>query len=202
MEPFRSFTSVAAAMPAPDIDTDQIFPARFLKKTRKQGLGQFLFNDLRYDEDGSERAGFVLNQPRYRQARILVAERNFGCGSSREQAVYTLFDFGIRSVIAPSFGDIFFNNCFKNGLLPIPLAPAAVATLLALIRNMPGIEFRIDLEGQNVSAPDGPRYRFEINPLRKQSLLQGMDEIDFTLGYSGPIDRFEREQEAGTDWLR
>lgn len=196
MEPFISFSAVAAAILTPDVDTDQIFPARFLKKPRGTGLGQYLFNDLRYNGNGSERAEFVLNQPQYRNSRILVAERNFGCGSSREQAVYALFDFGISAVIAPSFGDIFFNNCFKSGLLPIVLAPAAAATLRALAQNMPGIQFRVDLENQNVSASDGPRYRFEIDPLRKQSLLQGVDEIEFTLGHVDRIDSFEREHEA------
>jgi 3-isopropylmalate/(R)-2-methylmalate dehydratase small subunit len=201
MEAFASIDAVVAPFASPDIDTDQIFPSRFMQKPRKEGLGRYLFNDQRFSEDGAERPGFILNQSPYREARIIVAERNFGCGSSREQAVYALFDFGIRAVIAPSFGEIFFNNCFKSGLLPIRLAPASVATLLGLARNMPGIRLKVDLEAQDVSAPAGPRYRFEIDPLRKHCLLRGVDDIAFTLGYRERIDEFERAYDAKTNWL-
>jgi len=191
VEPFRRLRAVPAAVIGPNIDTDQIIPARFLQKPLKSGLGQYLFNDLRFAEDGSERPDFVLNRPPYRDARILVVERNFGCGSSREQAVHALFDFGFRAVIAPSFGDIFFSNCFKIGLLPIALTSAPAATLLALAENMPGIRLEVDLEAQYVAAPEGPRYQFEIDPFRKHCLLQGLDEISFTLGYRDRIAQFE-----------
>ena len=200
MEPFRTFEAAAAPFPTPDIDTDQIFPSRFMQKPRGSGLQRCLFHDQRFLEDGTERSGFILNQPPYREVRIAIAERNFGCGSSREQAVYALYDFGIRAVIAPSFGEIFFNNCFKSGLLPIRLSAAEVATLLGLAQNTPGIHLRVDLNAQDVRAPSGPRYRFEIDPLRKQNLLNGVDEIAFTLGFRDQIDAFEKAYDANAKW--
>lgn len=200
MEPFSRLRAVAAPMPGANLDTDQIIPARFLQKPRKLGMGQYLFNDLRYTDDGREQADFVLNSPSYRDARILVAERNFGCGSSREQAVYALADFGFRAAVAPSFGDIFFNNCFKSGLLPIVLAPAAAATLLALAQNMPGIHFEVDLEAQYIQARDGPRYRFELDAFRKHCLLNGVDEISLTLSYRDEIVSFEHDLDVARGW--
>jgi 3-isopropylmalate/(R)-2-methylmalate dehydratase small subunit len=200
MEPFSRLRAVAAPMPGANLDTDQIIPARFLQKPRKLGMGQYLFNDLRYTDDGREQADFVLNSPSYRDARILVAERNFGCGSSREQAVYALADFGFRAAVAPSFGDIFFNNCFKSGLLPIVLAPAAAATLLALAQNMPGIHFEVDLEAQYIQARDGPRYRFELDAFRKHCLLNGVDEISLTLSYHDEIVSFEHDLDVARGW--
>jgi len=200
MEPFRTFEAVAAPFPNPDIDTDQIFPSRFMQKPRSSGLYRYLFHDQRFSEAGVERPSFVLNQPPYREAKIAVTERNFGCGSSREQAVFSLYDYGFRAVIAPSFGEIFFNNCFKSGLLPIRLAPAEVATLLGLTRNTPGIRLRIDLNAQDVQAPSGPRYRFDIDPLRKQNLLNGVDDITLSLGYRDEIDAFEKAYDAAKSW--
>jgi 3-isopropylmalate/(R)-2-methylmalate dehydratase small subunit len=201
MKAFRPLNAIAVAMPGADIDTDQIFPARFLQKPRGGGLGRYLFHDLRFSGDGTERPDFILNRAPFRDASILVADKNFGCGSSREQAVYGLFDFGFRAVIAPSFGDIFFNNCFKSGLLPIALAPAAATTLLASAQNMPGIRLAVNLDEQYVAAPDGPRYQFEIDPLRKQCLQQGIDDISFTLGFRRHIESFEKDHDAAMGWF-
>src|SRR5207302_768916 len=153
MEPFTRLDAVAAPMPVPNVDTDQIIPARFLRKSRKDGYGQYLFCDLRFAPDGTEKPGFVLNQAPYRGARILVADKNFGCGSSREHAVYALWDYGFRAVIAPSFGDIFFNNCFKNGLLPIVLPAERAGALRAELVRQPGAHLKVDLERQEVVAP-------------------------------------------------
>ena len=155
MEPFKPLQAVAAPLAVPNIDTDQIIPARFLWRKRSEGWGRLLSNDLRFNDDGSPRAQFVLNRPEYRDARILVADRNFGCGSSREHAVWALYDYGIRTVIAPSFGDIFFNNSLQNGLLPVVLPDTTVAALLAALEQAPGTQIGIDLAAQHVSAPDG-----------------------------------------------
>ena len=155
MEPFKPLQAVAAPLAVSNIDTDQIIPARFLWRKRSEGWGHLLFNDLRFNDDGSPRAHFVLTRPEYRDAQILVADRNFGCGSSREHAVWALYDYGIRTVIAPSFGDIFFNNSLQNGLLPVVLPDTTVAALLAALEQAPGTQIGIDLAAQHVSAPDG-----------------------------------------------
>jgi 3-isopropylmalate/(R)-2-methylmalate dehydratase small subunit len=201
MEKFQKLDAVAVPIAAPNVDTDQIVPARFLRKPRHAGYGGFLFHDLRFDDDGAERSGFVLNRPAYRGAQILVAEKNFGCGSSREHAVYALWDYGFRAVIAPSFGDIFFNNCFKNGLLPIVLPAEQVVALLTELTQHPGAYVRVDLERQEVIAPSGTVHRFEIDSFRKQCLLQGLDEIAFTLGHDADIAAFERRQSQELRWL-
>ncbi len=201
MEKFQKLDAVAVPIPAPNVDTDQIVPARFLRKPRNAGYGGFLFHDLRFDDNGEEKPGFVLNRPAYRGARILVAERNFGCGSSREHAVYALWDYGFRAVIAPSFGDIFFNNCFKNGLLPIVLPAEEVTALQAELAQQPGAHVRVDLERQEVIAPSGKVHRFEVDAFRKQCLLQGLDEIAFTLGHDADIAAFERRQSQELRWL-
>ncbi len=201
MEKFRKLDAVAVPIAAPNVDTDQIVPARFLRKPRSAGYGGFLFHDLRFDDTGAEKPGFVLNQPAYRGARILVGEKNFGCGSSREHAVYALWDYGFRAVIAPSFGDIFFNNCFKNALLPIVLSAEQVAALQNELTNQPGAHVRIDLDRQEVVAPSGNVHRFEIDPFRKQCLLQGLDEIAFTLGHDADIAAFEHRQAQELRWL-
>jgi len=201
MEKFQRLDAVAAPIANPNVDTDQIVPARFLRKPRASGYGGFLFHDLRFDDGGAEKPGFVLNQPAYRNARILVADKNFGCGSSREHAVYALWDFGIRAVIAPSFGDIFYGNSFKNGFLPVVLPAAEVAALRAEIFAKPGAHLTVDLERQEVSAPSGIVHRFEIDPFRKQFLLQGVDEIEFTLGHGDAIAAFERRQAGEIGWL-
>jgi 3-isopropylmalate/(R)-2-methylmalate dehydratase small subunit len=201
MEKFQNLDAVAVPIAAPNVDTDQIVPARFLRKPRSGGYGGFLFHDLRFDDSGAEKPGFVLNRPVYRGARTLVAEKNFGCGSSREHAVYALWDYGFRAAIAPSFGDIFFNNCFKNGLLPIVLPAEQAAALQAELTKQPGAHVKIDLERQEVVAPSGAVHRFEVDPFRKQCLLQGLDEIAFTLGHDADIAAFERRQSQELRWL-
>ena len=201
MEKFQKLDAVAVPIAAPNVDTDQIVPARFLRKPRSGGYGGFLFHDLRFDDAGAETPGFVLNEPAYRGARILVAERNFGCGSSREHAVYALWDYGVRAVIAPSFGDIFFNNCFKNGLLPIVLPAEQVAALQAELAQRPGAHVSVDLDRQELTVPSGNVHRFEVDSFRKQCLLQGLDEIAFTLGHDADIAAFERRQSQELRWL-
>src|SRR5215813_7505393 len=196
MEPFKPLQAIAAPLAMANIDTDQIIPARFLWRKRSEGWGHLLFNDLRFKDDGSPRPPFVLNRPAYRNARILVADRNFGCGSSREHAVWALYDYGIRAVVAPSFGDIFFNNCFQNGLLPVALNAERVVALRALLEQAPGSRLAIDLEAQMVVGPDGAIDRFEIDPFRKECLLAGMDNISFTLGHRDRIAEFENAYEA------
>jgi len=201
MEPFQTLDAVAAPIATPNIDTDQIVPARFLSRPRESGYGNYLFHDLRFDDGGAEKPDFVLNRPAWRNARILVADWNFGCGSSREHAVYCLHDYGFRAVIAPSFGDIFFGNAFKNGFLPVVLPADAVADLRRQITEQPGARIAIDLARQTVTAPSGAVHRFDIDPFRKQCLLQGVDEIAFTLGHGDAIAAFEQRQAAEVSWL-
>jgi 3-isopropylmalate/(R)-2-methylmalate dehydratase small subunit len=201
MEPFTRLDAVAAPMPVPNVDTDQIIPARFLRKSRKDGYGQYLFCDLRFDSDGKEKPGFVLNEAPYRGARILVADKNFGCGSSREHAVYALWDYGFRVVIAPSFGDIFFGNSFKNGFLPIVLPAEATAELRDAIQANPGAHVTVDLASQLVIGPEGTTHRFEIDSYRKECLLKGIDELDFTLARRAEIAEFERRLAEAMPWL-
>ena len=201
MEPFKPLAAVAVPLPVPNVDTDQIIPARFLWRKRGDGWGHLLFHDLRFDDAGSPRPQFVLNRPEYRAARILVADRNFACGSSREHAVWALYDYGIRAVVAPSFGDIFFNNSFQNGLLPVVLPAERVAAMRALFEQTPGSHFAIDLEAQTVIGPDRAIDRFEIDPFRKECLLAGTDDISFTLGHRERIAEFENAYEANVRWL-
>jgi 3-isopropylmalate/(R)-2-methylmalate dehydratase small subunit len=201
MEPFKPLQGVAAPLSVPNIDTDQIIPARFLWRKRSEGWGHLLFNDLRFTDDGSPRPQFILNRPEYRNAQILVANRNFGCGSSREHAVWALYDFGIRTVIAPSFGDIFFNNSLQNGLLPVVLPDATVDALVCELEQAPGTQIGINLEAQHVSGPDGTLHGFEIDPFRKECLLAGTDEVAFTLSLGNQIDAFERTYECKVSWI-
>jgi 3-isopropylmalate/(R)-2-methylmalate dehydratase small subunit len=201
MEPFKALHAVAAPLPVPNIDTDQIIPARFLWRKRGDGWGHLLFHDLRFDDAGSPRPQFVLNRPEFAAARILVADRNFGCGSSREHAVWALYDYGIRCVLAPSFGDIFFNNCFQNGLLPIALPAPTLEAMMAELQHSPGLVLGIDLEQQCVTASDGAQHAFEIDPFRKQCLLAGSDEVSFTLGLERELEAFERAYEGKVSWL-
>ena len=201
MEPFRHLTAVAAPIDLPNIDTDRIIPARFLRKPRgAPGYASFLFHDVRFDADGSEKPEFVLNQPPYRDAKILVTAENFGCGSSREMAVWTLEAYGVRSVIAPSLGDIFHQNCYKNGLLPVLLPAEVVAGLRRQLHARPGVTISVDLDAQTVTAPDGALHRFEIDPFRKEMLLTGRDEIGLTQGFEAQIREFEARQRARTPW--
>ncbi len=190
MDPFVRLDAAAVPIEGVDIDTDQIVPARFMHKPRVD-YGRYFFHDLRFDADGALRPGFVLNRPDYAGARILVGDTNFGCGSSREQAVHTLADYGIRALIAPSFGDIFHANCFKNGVLPIVLEPAAVAAIRAQITATPGAHVAIDLQGCTVTGPDGAVHGFAVDPFRRECLLGGLDEIDYTLTLGHHIAAFE-----------
>ncbi len=191
MTPFIRLDAVAVPITRPNVDTDQIIPARFLSRDRALGLGECLFHDLRFTPDGQQRPDFVLNDPAYRDARIVVAERNFGCGSSRENAVWALHDYGFRAAIAPSFGDIFRNNSYKNGMLPVILPAESVTELLAQIAAAPGAKVRIDLPDQTVVFPDGSVHSFEIDPFAKHCLLNGVDELAFTLSQADQITAFE-----------
>jgi 3-isopropylmalate/(R)-2-methylmalate dehydratase small subunit len=192
MERCAPLDAIAAPIAQPNVDTDQIIPARFLQKLRRNGFGQYLFHDLRFLSDGSENPAFILNQPPYRAARILVAEPNFGCGSSRENAVWALADYGIRLLIAPSFGDIFFSNCLKNGLLPIVLPLNVVIGLLVSLQAAPGQTIQADLVSQTIVFPNGARHEFALDPFAKHCLLNGVDELDYTLSRMDEIIAFER----------
>lgn len=195
METFETLEAVALPIARPNCDTDQIIPARFLSRPRDSGLADCLFRDLRFSPDGAEREEFVLNRAPYRDARIIVAERNFACGSSRENAVWALHDYGFRAVIAPSFGDIFANNALKNGVLPVCLPHEIVADLLARIGAAPGARVAIDLPAQIVTAPDGRRHSFDIDPFAKTCLIEGIDELAYTMGLAADIAAFERRIE-------
>ena len=194
MQPFTTVTAVAAPIDLPNIDTDRIIPARYLRKPKSPELADVLFRDVRFDSEGNEREDFVLNQPPFREAKILVTAENFGCGSSRESAVWTLDAYGVRVVIAPSLGDIFHENCYKNGLLPVILPAETVAALRAQLHARPGAPVTVDLEAQTVTAPDGTTHRFDVDPFRKKALATGQDEIALTLSYEADIAAFEARQ--------
>lgn len=196
MESLIHLDATAAPIVAINCDTDQILPARFLQKPRSDDFGQFLFRELRFGADGVERPEFVLNRSSFREACILVANHNFGCGSSREHAVWALYDYGIRAVIAPSFGDIFFINCLKNGLLPIVLPEQIVLPLLESLSSENARRISVDVSAQTVTLPDGASHAFDLEPFAKACLLRGMDEIDFTLSHQDRIDAFERNRAA------
>ncbi|MDR3525067.1 MAG: 3-isopropylmalate dehydratase small subunit [Acetobacteraceae bacterium] len=206
MRKFETVEAVAAPLEMPNVDTDQIIPARFLWRARSDGYGDLLFNDIRSDSDGSRKPDFVLNRPAFAGAEVLVADRNFGCGSSREHAVWALADAGFRVAIAPSFGDIFFNNSFKNGFLPIVLPEARCNELRAALARNPGAKLVVDLEAQEVRGPVGVNDgfaidHFEIDPFRRELLLAGMDDISFTLSQSETIGRFEDRYKAAMPWV-
>jgi len=202
MQPFRKLRGPAAPFLAINVDTDQIIPARHLKTIRRTGLGVALFESLRYDEEGRERPEFVLNKPRYRNAKILIAGENFGCGSSREHAPWALLDFGIRCVIAPSFADIFYNNAFKNGMLLITLPKEQVELLAAEAETAPDPTFEIDLEAQEISRPTGNApIRFDIDPFKKHCLLNGLDDIGLTMQRVDKIAAFEARRRVEMPWL-
>lgn len=194
MEPFVKVTGIAAPLPRPDVDTDQIIPKQFLKRVERTGYGEFLFFDWRYEDDGTPNPDFVLNQEPYDQARILLAGRNFGCGSSREHAPWALNDFGIRVVIAPSFADIFANNCYQNGMLPVTLSEEQVDELVEKATENPGYELTVDLKEQEVRDEEGFRASFEVDPFRRDCLLEGLDQVALTLQQEDRI----REYEAAT----
>lgn len=191
MDKFTQLTATAAPLNVANVDTDKIIPARFLKTIKRTGLGKSLFADMRYAADGAENADFVLNQPKYRKAEILVAGDNFGCGSSREHAPWALLDFGIRCVIASSFADIFFNNCFKNGILPIVLPEETVAALMEDAALGTNARLTVDLEAQVVVRPNGSKIPFEVDGFRKHCLLNGLDDIGLTLAHTAAIDSYE-----------
>ncbi len=190
-EPFGKMESIALPLARENVDTDQIVPARYLQKPYADDFGPYLFRDLRADAAGMPRADFVLNQPAYAGARVIVARHNFGCGSSREHAVWALYDHGFRAAIAPSFGDIFYNNALKNGFLPIVLAADVVDALLLAIQARAGARVAIDLETQTVRTPDVHVHRFAIDTFARDCLLAGHDEIDYTLALSGLITEYE-----------
>ena len=201
MEPFTTVTGVAAPIDLPNVDTDRIVPARYLRKPRSPEYAGFLFHDVRFDAEGNEREDFVLNQPPFREAKVLAVADNFGCGSSREAAVWALAAYGVRVVVAPSRGDIFHENCYKNGLLPVILPADTVAGLRSQLHARPGATVRVDLVAQTLQAPDGSTHRFEVDPFRKQALLQGQDEIALTLSYEPDIAAFEARHAHAMPWL-
>jgi len=198
--PFSKVTAVAVPINQANVDTDQIIPARFLSLSRED-MVPYLFYDVRYNDNGTPKPDFILNKPPYKSAGIIVAARNFACGSSREMAVTVIQDNGFNAVIAPTFGDIFFNNCFQNGVLPVMLPEARVSELLRFLLELPGAEITVDLPNQTVIGPDGKSDRFEIDSFRKDCLLQGVDEITMTLGYEDAIAAFERDRGRGQSWL-
>jgi 3-isopropylmalate/(R)-2-methylmalate dehydratase small subunit len=200
MEPFTTLTAVAAPIDLVNVDTDRIIPARFLRERRGPGFERFLFHDVRFARDGAERPEFILNQPAFRPARILVAAENFACGSSREAAVWALVAYGFRAFIAPSFGDIFAQNCGKNGALAVRLPGETVARLRAQLHERPGAEMTVDLVGQTVTGPDGARHAFEVDPFLRECLLRGQDEIALTLGHEAAIAAFEERHRGETPW--
>ena len=201
MQKFDQLTGIAAPLDILNIDTDMIIPKQFLKTIKRSGLGKNLFDEMRYDRDGSEMADFVLNRAPYRQAEILVAGDNFGCGSSREHAPWALLDFGIRCVISTSFADIFYNNCFKNGILPIVVSPDERDALLADAADTENPELSIDLVAQTIRRPNGVTISFEVDAFRKKCLLEGLDDIGLTMEKSGSIDDFEANRTQQQPWL-
>ena len=201
MEKFTKLTGVAAPLPMINVDTDMIIPKQFLKTIKRSGLGKNLFDEMRYDDNGNEIPDFVLNKPAYRNAKILVSGDNFGCGSSREHAPWSLLDFGIRCVIAPSFADIFYNNCFKNGILPIRLPQEDVDKLMADAERGANATVTVDLENQEITGPDGGCIKFEVEEFRKHCLLNGLDDIGLTLQKADAINDFEAKRAASQPWL-
>ena len=202
MVPFTKLTGIAAPLPMINVDTDMIIPKQFLKTIKRTGLGANLFDEMRFTQDGQEIPDFVLNKPRYRQAQILIAGENFGCGSSREHAPWALADFGIRCVIAPSFADIFHNNCFKNGILPIRVPQETIDALLAEADNAPDPTFTVDLEQNLILRPTGNEpIAFSIDPHNRNCLLEGLDDIGQTMQKAEQIKGFEAKQRARAPWL-
>ena len=201
MQKFTTLTGVAAPLNMINVDTDMIIPKQYLKTIHRTGLGKALFDEMRFNQDGSEKPDFVLNKPAYRQAKILVAGENFGCGSSREHAPWALLDFGIRCIISTSFADIFYGNCFKNGILPITLPQEDVNKLLDDAERGANAVISIDLEKQEIRGPDGGMIKFEVDAFRKQVLMNGWDDISLTLRDGDKISTFEKNQHSQTPWL-
>ena len=202
MEKFSKLTGIAAPMPLVNIDTDMIIPKQFLKTIKRTGLGANLFDEMRFDRDGNEVEDFVLNKPAYRDAEILVAGDNFGCGSSREHAPWALLDFGIRCVISTSFADIFYNNCFKNGILPIALPPEQVEVLMKDAEKGANARISVDLVEQTITSSDGETFSFEVDAFKKHCLLNGLDDIGLTVESAAPaIEAFEAKASAARPWV-
>ncbi|HKD46864.1 MAG TPA: 3-isopropylmalate dehydratase small subunit [Rhizomicrobium sp.] len=201
MEAFKKLDGIAAPLDMINVDTDMIIPKQFLKTIQRTGLGKALFDEMRYNADGSEKADFVLNKPAYRKAQILVTGANFGCGSSREHAPWALLDFGIRCVIAPSFADIFYNNCFKNGILPIKLPQEIVDKLLDDASRGSNARISIDLEAKEIRGPDGGMVKFEVDEFRRQCLLNGWDDIGLTLREDDKIAAYEKRHKHDAPWV-
>jgi len=201
MEKFTTLTAVAAPLPMINVDTDMIIPKQFLKTIKRTGLGTALFHEMRTRADGSKNPDFVLNKPAYKSAKILVAGANFGCGSSREHAPWALLDFGFRVIFAPSFADIFYNNCFKNGILPIALPQEIIDKLMDDAERGANAVITVDLEKQEVRGPDGGIVKFDIDPFRKQCLLNGWDDIGLTLRHESDISAYEKRRAAQASWL-
>ncbi|ACB93872.1 3-isopropylmalate dehydratase small subunit [Beijerinckia indica] len=201
MEKFTTLTGVAAPLKITNVDTDMIIPKQYLKTIKRTGLGEGLFSELRFKDDGTENPDFVLNQPAYRKASILVAGDNFGCGSSREHAPWALLDFGIRCVISTSFADIFYNNCFKNGILPIKVTPEQLALLMEDAERGANATLTVDLENQTIRGPDGGSIPFNIDPFRKHCLLNGLDDIGLTMQKADEISAYEERQAKQHAWL-
>ena len=201
MQKFETLTGVAAPIEIDNVDTDMIIPKQYLKTIKRTGLGAGLFAEMRYLDDGSPNPDFVLNKPAYKNVKILVAGDNFGCGSSREHAPWALLDFGITCVISTSFGDIFYNNCFKNGVLPIKVAPEDLEKLFDDADRGANATLTVDLENQEIRGPDGGTVKFDIDPHRKHALLNGLDEIGMTMQKSKKIDSYEQAAKASRPWV-
>jgi 3-isopropylmalate/(R)-2-methylmalate dehydratase small subunit len=201
VEKFEKLSGIAAPLPLINVDTDMIIPKQFLKTIKRSGLGVNLFDEMRYDDAGREIPGFVLNKPQYRDAQILIAGANFGCGSSREHAPWAIKDFGIRCIIAPSYADIFYNNCFKNGLLPVTLPEDVVDRLFAEVAATEGYRLTVDLESQQVRTPSGEAFAFSIDADRRHRLLNGLDDIGLTLQHADAIRAYEARRAAEAPWL-
>ncbi|WP_439816353.1 3-isopropylmalate dehydratase small subunit [Zavarzinia sp. CC-PAN008] len=202
MEKFTKLEGVAAPLPLVNIDTDMIIPKQFLKTIQRTGLGKHLFDEMRYNDDGSEKADFVLNKPQYRNAKVLVAGANFGCGSSREHAPWAIADFGIRCIISTSFADIFYNNSFKNGILPIIVTQEQLDALMDDAQRGANAILTVDLEAQEIRGPDGGVIKFDVDPFRKHCLLNGLDDIGLTMVKKPAIDQFEAQQRLSQPWLQ
>ena len=201
MDKFETLTGIAAPLPLVNIDTDMIIPKQFLKTIKRTGLGKNLFDEMRFDREGNEIADFVLNKPQYRDAQILVAGENFGCGSSREHAPWAIADFGITCVIAPSFADIFYNNCFKNGILPVALPQEQVDVLMKDAEKGANARIEVDLEAQTITSSDGEVFRFDVDAFKKHCLLNGLDDIGLTMEKAPSIDAFEAQAAAARPWV-
>ncbi len=201
MQPYTKHESIAAAMNRSNVDTDQIIPKQFLKKVERSGFGIHLFHDWRYNDDGSDNPEFELNKPTFKGAKILVVGDNFGCGSSREHAPWAIADYGFNTIISTSYADIFFNNCFKNGILPIKVEKNVLDALMAEINANEGIRFVVDLENQQVTTPAGNNFSFDIDPFRKGNLLSGLDDIGLTLQHVDQIDAYEQRHKQNFPWL-